>query len=40
VAGGPLSLDHCVADVASGIVSTRAPDTGTVKAAWKVVFEP
>jgi serine/threonine protein kinase len=39
--GGALpGLDVCVAQAAGRIVSGRPPDTGTVKASWKVAFSP
>jgi hypothetical protein len=39
--GGTLpGLDACVAGAAGKIVSSRPPDTGTVKALWKVAFTP
>jgi hypothetical protein len=39
--GGALpGLDACVAGAAAKIVSGRPPDTGTVKASWKVAFTP
>jgi hypothetical protein len=39
--GGALpGLDACVAQVAGRVVSGRPPDTGTVKASWKVAFSP
>jgi serine/threonine protein kinase len=33
-------LAACVAEVAGKLASRRPPDTGTVKASWKVVFAP
>lgn len=33
-------LGSCVAQVAARIAADRAPDTGTVKASWKVSFSP
>jgi hypothetical protein len=33
-------LATCVAEVAGKLASDRPPDTGTVKASWKVVFAP
>jgi serine/threonine protein kinase len=39
--GGALpGLAACVAEAASKLASDRPPDTGTVKASWKVVFAP
>lgn len=39
--GGSLpGLSACVADAASKLATDRPPDTGTVKAGWKVVFVP
>jgi hypothetical protein len=39
--GGALpGLDACVAQAAGKIVAGRPPDTGTVKASWKVAFSP
>jgi hypothetical protein len=32
-------LDRCVAQVAANLVAAQAPDTGTVRATWRVSFE-
>jgi hypothetical protein len=38
--GGVLpGLDRCVAQVAANLVAAQAPDTGTVRATWRVSFE-
>jgi hypothetical protein len=39
-AGGALpGLDRCVNEVAGNLIATQAPDTGTVRATWRVSFE-
>jgi hypothetical protein len=41
VHGAPLpELGTCVAQTASRLAADRPPDTGTVKASWKVAFTP
>jgi hypothetical protein len=38
--GGALpGLDRCVNGVAANLIAAQAPDTGTVKAIWRVSFE-
>ncbi|MET0384881.1 MAG: hypothetical protein ABW321_02925, partial [Polyangiales bacterium] len=41
VRGGRLAgLDACVSEAVSKLICSKAPDTGTVNASWKITFGP